>query len=203
VNDDPEHRPFNTALLQPAAAAAAPTPAPPPATPPSPPEDASRGSRLGAKALDWITALLPLVLAGGVAVALVPAFLLTHRADAWAALRDSALLGILALAMVLGYVALAVWNAVWLHRYGQTIGKRLLGIRIVRGDGSRASLGRIFALRYLPMALLGGLTGHMGGLVKLVDVLCIFRNDRRCLHDLIADTRVVRADDPPFFGAAR
>jgi uncharacterized RDD family membrane protein YckC len=202
VNDDPEHRPFNTALLQPAAAAAA----LPPTTPPPPPEAASRGSRLGAKVLDWITALLPLVLAGGVAIALVPAFLLTHRAEAWTALRDSALLGILALAMMLGYVALAVWNAVWLHRYGQTIGKRLLGIRIVRGDGSRASLGRIFALRYLPMALLGGLTGHPGGLVKLVDVLCIFRDDRRCLHDLIADTRVVRADDPdhpPFFGAAR
>ena len=33
----------------------------------------------------------------------------------------------------------------------------------------------------------------VGGLVSLVDALLIFRDDRRCLHDEIADTIVVTA----------
>ena len=200
MHDDPEHRPFNTALLHPAPAAPPDPPLDPPLDPAQgpPPEAASRGSRLGAKAVDGMMLLLPLVLAGGMAIALVPAFLLEMRSDAWRTLSASSLLANLGPLLALGYLALALWNAVWLHRYGQTIGKRLLGIRIVRGDGSRASLGRIFALRYLPMALLGGLGFHLGGLIRLADVLCIFRDDRRCLHDLIADTRVVQTDDQAF-----
>jgi uncharacterized RDD family membrane protein YckC len=34
----------------------------------------------------------------------------------------------------------------------------------------------------------------IGPVLALVDVLLIFRNDRRCGHDLIAGTRVVHAD---------
>ena len=34
----------------------------------------------------------------------------------------------------------------------------------------------------------------IGNLYALIDVLCIFREDRRCLHDLIADTNVVEAE---------
>ena len=68
--------------------------------------------------------------------------------------------------LLLAFVALVVWNCVWLHRYGQTVGKRALGIRIVRGNGERASLGRIFGLRYLPMMILGAIP-FLGPLVTL------------------------------------
>jgi uncharacterized RDD family membrane protein YckC len=37
----------------------------------------------------------------------------------------------------------------------------------------------------------------LGGLLAVVDVLFVFRRDRRCLHDLVAGTRVVRTDWPP------
>jgi uncharacterized RDD family membrane protein YckC len=33
---------------------------------------------------------------------------------------------------------------------------------------------------------------HVGPFLLIADVLLIFRSDRRCLHDFIADTRVVR-----------
>ena len=52
-------------------------------------------------------------------------------------------------------------------------------------------LGRIICLREGLMALLERIP-LLGIRIELVDVLFIFRNDRRCLHDLLADTRVVR-----------
>jgi uncharacterized RDD family membrane protein YckC len=93
----------------------------------------------------------------------------------------------------LSLAGLAVWNCIWLQRYGQTVGKRVLHIRIVRSNGERASLGRIFGLRYLPMILLGAIP-KLGVLITLADYLLIFRESRKCLHDQIADTIVVKAE---------
>jgi uncharacterized RDD family membrane protein YckC len=75
---------------------------------------------------------------------------------------------------------------------GQTWGKKALGIRIVRSDGSRASPGRVLGLRYA----LGGVIAtvpFVGNLYALIDSLLIFRASRKCLHDDIADTIVVTA----------
>jgi uncharacterized RDD family membrane protein YckC len=44
----------------------------------------------------------------------------------------------------------------------------------------------------LVTSLLSALAG-IGWIFALVDALFIFREDRRCLHDFIAGTRVVRA----------
>ena len=93
-------------------------------------------------------------------------------------------------AMGLALVVLVLWNCVWLHQYGQTVGKRALGIRIVRRDGSPADLGRLIGLRFLPMFLINLI---FGALSFLVDTLMIFGEERRCLHDLMADTVVVQA----------
>ncbi len=79
-----------------------------------------------------------------------------------------------------------------LHKNGWTVGKRALKIRIVRRDGSRASLGRIFWLRMVVMAVLGAIP-IAGFVISIVDVVMIFRADRRMLHDMVADTKVVRA----------
>jgi uncharacterized RDD family membrane protein YckC len=84
-----------------------------------------------------------------------------------------------------------VVNLVLLQRNGQTIGKKMLGIRIVRSDGSRATLGRIFWLR----GFVNGLFYYIpfvGRLYALVDSLAIFGSARRCVHDYVADTIVVR-----------
>ncbi len=94
---------------------------------------------------------------------------------------------------VFGLYALGVvvLNLIWLHRHGQTIGKRLLKVRIVRTNGERCSLLRIIFARYVPVGLLGAIP-FIGWLFSLADPLLIFREDRRCLHDLIADTMVVK-----------
>jgi len=93
----------------------------------------------------------------------------------------------------LGFLALIVVNIVLLYRNGQTIGKRLFNIKIVRSDGNRCELWRIIFLRVLPIGLIGAIP-LIGPLVQLlVDPLFIFRNDCRCLHDLIADTIVIKA----------
>lgn len=89
-------------------------------------------------------------------------------------------------------LAVLVVNCVLLHRSGQTIAKKLLGIKVLRGDGSRASLARIIFMRILPTGVLGVIP-LVGPVVSLVDSLLIFRDDRRCLHDQIADTVVVKA----------
>ncbi len=92
---------------------------------------------------------------------------------------------------VVGIVLFFVLHGYLLATRGQTIGKSLLKVRIVRSDGSQASLGRIIGLRYLPTTVIS-LIPVVGGLYAIIDSLLIFRESRRCLHDNIADTIVVK-----------
>jgi uncharacterized RDD family membrane protein YckC len=98
------------------------------------------------------------------------------------------------IAPVTGLLGLGLlgYNLWLLHRQGQTLAKSWLGIRIVRADGSRSGLGRIFWLRYFFPTLIGAIP-CVGGIFSLVDALFIFADDRRCLHDHMADTMVVLA----------
>ncbi|AEG94323.1 RDD family protein [Ramlibacter tataouinensis] len=83
-------------------------------------------------------------------------------------------------------------HGVLLLRRGQTIGKALLGIRIVRSDGGTPSAFQLLAVRHgLLYALM--IVPGVGLFVVLVDSLLIFRSSRRCLHDTLADTIVVKA----------
>ncbi len=134
---------------------------------------ATRGSRLGASLLDGLIF--------GIGVGLLAVFMipLLPRSIAWIVLAAAAL-------------TLVAWNLILLHRHGQSLGKRLVGVRIVRRDGSRASLGRIVGLRIIPVAILRYVP-IIGPILGLTDALLIFRDSRRCLHDDIADTAVVKA----------
>lgn len=89
---------------------------------------------------------------------------------------------------VLGQLGL---NLYWLKRYGQSIGKRALDIRIAGPDGEAVGLGRIVFRRLAPVFVLGRLPG-VGPLLLMVDGLTIFRPSRRCLHDDLAGTRVLQ-----------
>ena len=91
-------------------------------------------------------------------------------------------------------IAILAWNAVLIARHGQTVGKKTVKIRMVRRDGSDASFSRLFFLRGLLVWILWSLP-YIGGLFWLIDILCIFRDDRRCVHDMLADTKVIEADD--------
>lgn len=114
--------------------------------------------------------------------------------------------GLFFLVVFVGVIAWTVWSIVLVYRYGQTVGKKAMGIRVVRMDGSRVSFARFFFLRGLAIGVASwivsmvGLAMHqhwLGNLVTLVDVLLIFGAAHRCLHDYIADTRVVTAASSP------
>jgi uncharacterized RDD family membrane protein YckC len=108
-------------------------------------------------------------------------------------------------------VALVAWNALWLHRFGQSIGKRMQRIAIVRSDGSRAHFGRIVALRITPFLVMDSIgqlatvverldaawLAQLAGIVWLADTLFIFGPRNRCLHDWLADTIVVETRELP------
>ncbi|HEX4998870.1 MAG TPA: RDD family protein [Terriglobia bacterium] len=73
---------------------------------------------------------------------------------------------------------------------GQTIGKRLLGMKIVRKNGADADRTRIILYRVLPVQA-AVLIPIVGMLVGYLDVFFIFRSSRYTLHDDIADTKVI------------
>ena len=96
----------------------------------------------------------------------------------------------MALVPVLGLIGAIAWcwlTVKYVKENGQTIAKRIVGIKVIRTDGSAASLGRIFWLRNVVNGLLGVIP-----LYNLIEVLFIFGEGRQCLHDKIADTIVVR-----------
>jgi len=94
-------------------------------------------------------------------------------------------------ALWLGLGTVAAINLWTLHRHRASLGKMALKLRIVRRDGSEVELWRIVALRWLPTAVIGFVPGL--NLLNLIDALFIFREDRRCVHDMVADTVVVDA----------
>ncbi len=76
---------------------------------------------------------------------------------------------------------------------GQTWAKKWLKMKIVDMDGKKPEFLRLVGLRYLLMQVITAVP-FIGGLFWFVDVLFIFAEDRRCIHDKIAGTQVVVAD---------
>jgi len=82
-------------------------------------------------------------------------------------------------------------NSYLLVTKGQTLGKLALGIRIVDAlSNGAASAVKLLGLRYVLVLLVRAIP-IIGNLLGLADALFIFRSDKRCLHDLIAGTKVV------------
>ncbi len=151
---------------------------------------ASRGSRFAAACIDGLIIGIPLSPAY---VAAMPAILRAGgprtTVAIWSAIAATGVWFYVGLGVALGVLAV---TAVLVHRNGQTIGKKLLGIKDVRKDGSRAGFARIFWLRYLVNTLFTMLP-VVGPLYALIDLMFIFGSARRCCHDYLADTLVVRA----------
>jgi len=136
---------------------------------------ASRGQRLGAAILDGLVAV-PL---GILAAVVLPM-----------GQRNPNLMALMIAVLVAAFVAIVVINGIGIYRSGQTIGKRLLGIRVVRSNGDRVDFARYIFLRWLAIALLGVIP-FIGGVITLLDALLIFRDNHKCLHDDFADTIVI------------
>ena len=81
-------------------------------------------------------------------------------------------------------------NRKLLFYHGQTIGKMVLGIKIVDLNGQVPSVKENLLPRYATY-LIPGYIPVIGQFFSIINILFIFSADRRCLHDHIGKTRVV------------
>jgi len=97
---------------------------------------------------------------------------------------------ILALAiLVLGVALHVIYHTVLVGGCGQTLGKMLMGVAVVRRDGAPAGYGRA-----LLRCVGGGLCLLTLGLGRL---FVLFTRDRRALADFVAGTRPISAEASP------
>ena len=89
-------------------------------------------------------------------------------------------------------LVLMIANLYFLATRGQTLGKMVCKIKIVDLAGQNPGFVKAFLLRSVVPGIIGAVP-ILGPFFSLADPLFIFREDRRCLHDLIAGTNVVKA----------
>jgi uncharacterized RDD family membrane protein YckC len=164
---------------------------------------AERGPRLLARAIDWAIEFA-VAIPGGVILGseffkLGVAVMQGRQPDIEELDMQRLILGgaVLAIAWLL-LLVVQVWM---LSTRGQSIGKKLIGLRIVKVDGSSPGFVHAWLMREFLMSLAGGIISilpivgpiMLRPALHVTDWCMIFRDDRRCLHDLIAGTKVVRA----------
>lgn len=141
---------------------------------------AERGARLGAAILDSIifmimvyVPMIAAVVAGG------------------AATEDGSGDLMLAVGLGLALIGFVVWCYLTI-RYmtdnGQSIAKKLVGIKVVRADGTAITVGRLIWMRNVLNWVISIIPFY-----GLIDAVFIFGESRQCLHDRLADTIVVKA----------
>jgi uncharacterized RDD family membrane protein YckC len=133
---------------------------------------AGAGARLAAVLLDSLVAMVvPLI-----------AILATKGEDGEPSGIGMAVAGLWLLGLV-------IYQLILLSTRGQTLGKKWLGIKIVKLDGGPVTFGIAVIMRaFVGQGLLGIIPFY-----GLIDPLFIFRADRRCIHDMVAGTKVVQA----------
>lgn len=140
--------------------------------------------RLAASLLDGVVSLPALI-------PILIVFAQLEKTDGDSAFGSSQI-GILAIS-ALWLLGVMVINLVLLTKRGQTLGKKWMGIRIARiEDDGNPGFVKAVLLRGFVNGLIGSVP-MIGPVYSLVDICFIFREDRRCIHDHIAGTRVVKA----------
>jgi len=137
---------------------------------------ASRGSRLGARLIDQLLQFgVVLFVSMGVGLVL----------GVSGGRQDGAEVIIQVVTIVAWLVPMSVqWYLT--ATTGQSIGKRLLGIKIVKMDGSPVDFVSGVLLREWIGRIIDGFTCGIG-------TLMIFGEQQRCLHDHVAGTKVILA----------
>ncbi len=152
-------------------------------------EEVAHGAQLASLGERFVAALIDSVIVG--CVAFVPAMIFY---GGWMGYVGAAAASPLVFKVgggLFGVVVFLVINGAFLARDGQTIGKKVMKTKIVRNDGSKADFGRLLGYRYAPIWICQMIP--FVGLLCLLDVLFIFRESRHCIHDDIADTKVIKA----------
>ena len=167
------------------------------------PQLAERGSRLVARLIDWVLSTLSLapgaMMMSGEFMKLLTAAMRGEPMDFQSV--DATRLAAGSAVLLGGWLFLLVIQVVLITTRGQSIGKLALRLRVVKLDGSPAGIVHGWMLREAVMTIIGMFVGFvpmLGVVLRLgfhgTDWCMIFRQDQRCLHDLIAGTKVVKAD---------
>jgi uncharacterized RDD family membrane protein YckC len=148
-------------------------------------ELAERGTRFFSQMVDGLIAL----------VVLIPAFIAGVQGGVFHGGGPTVLFraftaGATGVVSGLAWLALVLFQAYLVTTTGQSIAKRWFRIKIVKLDGSRVSFVSGVLLRSWLMMVLQQVPG-INMFAGLLDALFIFRQDRRCIHDLIAGTKVI------------
>ena len=156
------------------------------AQPPAEGQLAERGTRFVSQLVDGFLFI----------IALVPAFIAgfqsgTFREGGSTAIFRSFATGGLGALSGLAWLGLIIFQAYLVATSGQSIAKKLFKIRIVKVDGSPVNFVSGVLLRNWLMMLLQQIP-VVNLILPLLDALFIFREDRRCIHDLIAGTKVIQ-----------
>lgn len=154
---------------------------------------AGRGARLGAHLLDQLTIILAIL--PGLVLMMADVLREDFIWDQDAEFGDRAVAGMFLMAA--GGLGLLIYNIVLLTTRGQTIGKRIVSIQIVcYRDAAHAGFVRAVLLRALVNGLFA-IVPLVGDFYPIVDALFIFGEERRCIHDYLAGTMVVKAGFTP------
>jgi uncharacterized RDD family membrane protein YckC/DNA-directed RNA polymerase subunit RPC12/RpoP len=152
---------------------------------------ASLGARFGGALLDGIFSFGAMMVGAGIWMFLIRTPQVARNPDEETAFMIAELAGMLMWQYGAALIV-AIINWVLITQSGQSLGKKIVGTRIVRMDGSPAGFGYGVAMRsWLPGIIM--LIPYLNALFWLVDVLFIFGQERRCIHDQIAGTQVVIA----------
>ncbi|MCU0707398.1 MAG: RDD family protein [Pirellula sp.] len=95
-----------------------------------------------------------------------------------------------------GMIGIGIFVAIqgyFLATRSQTIGKMAVKTKIVSDSGQPLTFAELYFKRYLILQV-ASLVPFIGGFVGLADALAIFRANRKCLHDDIAGTKVIKID---------
>jgi len=141
-------------------------------------ELASRWARLGASLIDFGVWTLT------IAVAFAPMYV-----------QYSTSPEALSVFSIITVITVLYINLSLIYKHGQTIGKKMLDIAIVDMEGRQATFRRIVFFRSIPITLLTAIP-FLGSIITVINGLMIFKGDKRCMHDLIADTQVINAKAP-------
>lgn len=148
-------------------------------------ELASYGQRVGAWALDFVGLVLPFILLIATGLAWATGFLLI----------GFKLSGPVSAAVFIVMIGYAVWWLFALGR-GQTPGKQIVGIRVIKDDGEPSGWGYMFLREFvIKFVLVGALSSPTSGAAWIVDSLWpLWDKEKKMqtLHDKLLGTLVVR-----------
>jgi uncharacterized RDD family membrane protein YckC len=150
---------------------------------------ASWGSRLGAYVIDLLVLIIPL----GIVSTLVYTALVDSDTSAWGWIGASILVALGAAAVWLLYAPLLMMRQG--ARNGQTLGKQMVGIRVVRDSGEPMGFGwaalREVVVKNLAVNIASSIIPFIPWFLDYFWPL--WDDENRALHDMVVSTHVVRA----------